>query len=176
MLNTLKLTTAAAALAMVPVMGSAATVVPGGGPYDVLADSYDFNTDLGVGSAGQTLSFDFFNGSGSTAAVTFFGYSVLQQAAFFTGGVQFDFGGMFTSSVAESAQGGFDATSFLLGAGQSATLTVTYGDVVDRGPSGGTADIDFTVEAAVVPVPAAGLLLLTALGGAAALRRRKAAA
>ena len=35
-------------------------------------------------------------------------------------------------------------------------------------------EIDFDIETAVVPVPAAGGLLLLALGGIAALRRRKA--
>lgn len=37
----------------------------------------------------------------------------------------------------------------------------------------GEADVDFNVAATTVPVPAGGLLLISALGGVAAMRRRK---
>ncbi len=171
MLSKLKYTAAAAALALTPFAVSAATVVNDGGTYDVLADSYEFQESYDVGESGDTLTFTFENTSGADAAVTFFGVTVQQNTAVFDDGVSVDFG-TYSETFDEGDSGG-DNTTFTIAAGDSATLTIMFGDVVDTGPTGGSTDIDFTVEAAVVPVPAAGLLLLSALGGAVALRRRK---
>ena len=129
-----------------------------------------------AGEAGDTLTFSFENTSTSTAAVTFFGWSVQQNLAAFTDGVQLSFDS-YMDSVGEGVSGG-DNTNFLVAAGDTATLTITYGAVYDltTDDDGSFANIDFTVRAAVVPIPAAGLLLLTALGGVAVMRRRKTAA
>jgi hypothetical protein len=167
---------AAAALALTPVVASAATITPAdtGTNYDLLAESYDFDENFGLGTTGATLTYSFTNNSATTAAVTFFGVSVNQNSAEFTDGVSVDFH-TFSADYAQGETTGENAT-FNVASGATATLTIQFGDVVDNAVTGGTANIDFTVEAALVPVPAAGLLLLTALGGIAVMRRRKAAA
>ena len=57
----------------------------------------------------------------------------------------------------------FDATN-----GFSKTLVIAWTNIAGQG-----AGILIQAQASAVPIPAAGLLLLTALGGAAAMRRRK---
>jgi hypothetical protein len=57
-----------------------------------------------------------------------------------------------------------------IAAGGESVLTVDFGDFTGRAASGG--DIDFFVAA--IPLPAGGLLLLSAFGAAAVLRRKKA--
>lgn len=180
MISKFKYMAAAAALAIAPLAASAATITPadsGGAAFDLLADTYSFQEQFAVGDTGDTLTFDFENTSGSTAAVTLFGWTVEQNAAAFTGGVDISFG-TYVASADQGVSTGGNA-QFFVGAGDTVTLTLTYGDVFDTFGSthpDDLADIDFTVQAAIVPVPAAGLLLLTALGGAFAMRRRKTAA
>jgi hypothetical protein len=163
----------ALALAVAPVAASSATMVTdGGGPYDLLADMYKFEGDFVAGTAGDTLTFSFVNSSNTTAAVTFFGITLNQLSAAFTDGVQLTFGPIIdsfgTTSVGEQY-------SFLVDPNQVVNLAITFGNVFDTIPDGftGQANIDFQVTAAAVPLPAAGFLLLGALGGLAALRRRK---
>jgi len=165
---------AAAAVALAPLAASAATI-NSGDTVDILAeDVYEYDTDFMVNAAGDTLTFTFENNGAADAVLTFFGITVEQSAAAFSDGVDVMFG-PYTTSFDEGVTGG-DSTTFQIAAMSSATLTITFGDVVDVGPTGGNANIDFSVAAAVVPLPAAGLLLLTALGGVAAMRRRKTAA
>ena len=59
--------------------------------------------------------------------------------------------------------------TFSIANGDSFTIRVRADDVV------GVSDIDYTVEAVAIPIPAAGFLLLAGLGGLAAVRRRKTA-
>lgn len=177
-MNTFKYALAGAALALAPISAHAATLTmaDSGSNFDLLADSYSFDENFHVGDAGGTLTFSFTNNDASTAAVTFFGFSVEQNLAAFTDGVDLSFG-TFVADVAEGASMGAN-TNFLVASGDTVTLSITYGTVFDLPPSfpGDLANIDFSIQAAVVPIPAAGLLLLTALGGAFAMRRRKTAA
>lgn len=173
MMQSMKTTLGAAAIALLPVMGSAATTVTTGGTYDVLADAYRFEAGHQVGDAGGEYTFTFYNSSSTAAALTLFGGTVKQVTAAFDDGVSIMFGDKFTRDYAEG-ETDFFRTTFTLAAGETQVLTIMFGDTVSVGRFGnGDANIDFSLAATTVPVPAAGLLLLTALGGAAALRRRK---
>ncbi|WP_210526666.1 VPLPA-CTERM sorting domain-containing protein [Rubellimicrobium arenae] len=176
MLQQLKTLGLAAALLAVPVMASATTVVTPGGSYDLLSDDFFFEQAFDLGDAGDTYVFSFENTSDRLAAVALLGGTVQQLSAAFQGGVSITFGSAGPFTFAEDETSGFENT-LLVGAGETVDLTLTFGQVIDTGVRpGGKTDIDFAIEAAVIPVPATGLLLLTAVGGLAALRRRRAAA
>jgi hypothetical protein len=176
-MHSLRRLTLAGLLAAAPLAATAATVeLNDGDSVDLLSDSYFFDGQFGIGDAGDTLTFTFTNNSTSSAALTLFGGTVQQTSAAFTGGVDLDFGTLVNLDLDQGEDLSFEYDNLVVGAGSSVTLTITFGNVIDTGRrEGGVADIDFSVEAALVPVPAAGLLLLTALGGLAVSRRRKAA-
>lgn len=161
----------ALAVALLPGVASATTVVVDGGSYDIFADDYRFNDVFLVGDAADVLTFTFVNYSTTAAALTVFGATVQQLTAAFTDGVDISFG-TFSTFIAQGVTDGFE-TTILLAANSSTDLVLDFGAVVEKGAEGGSADIDFALEAAAVPVPAAGLMLLGALGGLGVLRRRK---
>ncbi|WP_176559612.1 VPLPA-CTERM sorting domain-containing protein [Rubellimicrobium roseum] len=172
MLSKLKVAGLAAAMLVAPVAATATTFVSPGGSYDLLADDYFFNGQFAIGDTGNTYTFSFVNTS-STAALANVGATVQQVSAAFAGGVSFTWGSEGPFSIAQDDTDGFES-EVLVAAGQTIDLILSFGNVIDTGKrAGGTADIDFAVEAAVIPVPAAGLLLLTAMGGLALARRRK---
>ncbi len=161
----------AAVIAMTPMAASAVTIAPGD-TVDVLGGFYEFEEDIAIGTPGATKSFTFENSSSSVVAVTLFQGTILQLSAAFENGVDI----MFGSYYASIAQGmaGFFGGSINIAPGASEVLSITFGKVLDTGEQGqGKANIDFAVEASVVPLPAAGFLLIGAIGGLAALRRRK---
>jgi len=165
---------AAAALSLSSLAASAATINPGDS-VDVLASAYNFQETFDNGTAGGVYDFVFNNTSATSVAVTIAFATVKQlgSIAYFVGGVTTEFLG---GSSRFTAQGVLDAftISTVIAAGGSDTLRVTFGDVVTS--FGAQTDIDFTVVASAVPVPAGLLLLGTALGGLGFARRRKMAA
>ncbi|WP_210528223.1 VPLPA-CTERM sorting domain-containing protein [Rubellimicrobium arenae] len=173
MIDRLKAAGLAAVLLAAPCVASATTLVSPGGSYDLLSDDFFFDGVFEIGDAGDTYTFSFTNTSSGGAALSILGGTVQQLSAAFKGGVSFAFGTAAPVTVGQDVTTGFEEPLFVQ-AGQTVDLVLTFGEVIDTGVrKGGVADIDFAVEAAVIPVPAAGLLLLSALGGMAALGRRK---
>ena len=168
---------AALALAIsLPFAASAATL-ESGKTYDLFPDGvFTFQLGpLGDNVSGGTLEFTFRNNADSAAAVTIATGTINQDVETqgvpgfgFTNGVQWSFGSA-SGSTAAGQQFNFKMIA-TLEAGQSETLKLVYGTSYGTG-----ADIDVTVRAGIVPVPAAGFLLLGGLGGLIALKRRKTA-
>ena len=164
---------AGAAVVALASAASAATVINGGsiaagdnglgnailGPNGEANFIYTATTDLRVLDFISVSSVGF--NDGTDLAQISFGY-VGDPGAYLGTYDTFVISGATTES--NSTIGGFD-----LRAGQSFTLFFEYG----AGEFETSNQYSFrTTELAAVPVPAAGLLLLTALGGAAALRRK----
>lgn len=162
------LTTASAANAAVINPGETVDLFPEGnysynlGPVD--SDNPDTVDSVSAG----TLDFAFTNNLDTPAALTVLVSTIKQLVGVygFLGGVSVAFGG----SAVDVPEGAFEAFSLdtTIEAGATETLTFTHGASFGKG-----ADIDFTVTAAPVPVPAAGLLLVGGLGALVAVRRRK---
>jgi len=174
-MNKIKAVGLAAAMVVAPLAASAATVVPGGS-YDLLADAYTFDGNFDIGASGDVYTFSFTNTSSKGAAVTLVGFDVRQTTAAFTGGASLQAGPL-TFAFDQDDTNGAESGTFKVASGDTIDLVLTFGDVVDAGIMNGKgqAQVGFDIEAAVVPVPAAGLLLLTAIGGLGLARRRKTA-
>lgn len=161
----------ASAIAVAPFAANATTMLNDGGTETIGAgDSFFFQLASAAGDAGSTLTFNFDNASAASTTVAVTNATVGQFLASYTGGVEFAWSTGGTSTVAEGATSATGEFTTTIAAGGSSTLTVTYGDVVAG--LGDTADIDVFISA--VPLPAGGLLLLSAFGAVAVARRKKA--
>ena len=158
--------------------GHAATITgtlagfEGGAPViDLLGGPYDFNAGFTGADAAGSFTFNFQNTSGSAILLSLVNATIGQSASlFFTGGVQTTFG----TEVQNTLQGALDAFSLqaLLNPGDLISLVFSFGDPVSPNQSG--PDIDFNIEASVVPLPAGLLLFLSGLFGIGFLGRYKA--
>lgn len=175
-------------IVLAPLSASAVTVTQTGvtgdpftanGTIDVLAGA-SFNAVFDDGDSAGTAYFNLHNYSGSTAAVTFV-VTTIQQCVLscgFTDGafIDLNWNGLFDGapeySVGENQTGSW-TFSFLIAASSIQYFDFIYGD--PYGTANLKPDFDFTVEAALVPLPAGGLLLLSALGGLGLARRRRSA-
>ncbi len=160
---------ATAVALLLPVGAMAATVelVEGGATNSInLGDDYYYNPDIDAGGAGN----DTFTIQAGSVPVSLEGATVtLEKVGQFT-----DFMVMVNGTVIIPI---FDMMSFsayefttTLAAGVPQNIVVSWSGVTGAG-----AQYDMQLLPAAIPVPAAGLLLITALGGVAAMRRRKTA-
>jgi hypothetical protein len=179
MFNRLKFLAVAAAVAMAPLGASAATLNPindivSGGTYDIDLGPYAFGVFMTSSDNVLSYTFNFTNTSAVSQTFGAVVATVLQSTAQFVGGMTAAWTNGDSIMIAQgtgpanhpSRTQGFSIFT-QLSAGETDTLTLTFGDTTGRGNAG----LQMTV--ASVPVPAGGLLLIGALGGIAALRRRK---
>ena len=149
-----------------------------GGTYDINAKAYFFGVEFELIDGAQDYVFNFTNFTSTASTVGVSVATVLQSSAKFLNGMTASWTNGETFFVSEGLTTAFTIET-LLAAGGADTLTLSFGDTVDQPLVPGTdgeAGLQMTVYGvSAVPVPAAGFLLLGALGGIAALRRRKTA-
>ncbi len=139
--------------------------VPGASQFNIVFDASD------VDKAGL-LTFNVINTSENK--VNFKIRSTVNQGDTdygFMGGVDLWLSGELTSIAGGDLFGGTTLLEGSLAGNDTTFFTYDFGKVY--GEEGNYPDIDFRVSATVVPIPAAGFLLIGALGGLAAVRRRK---
>ena len=149
------------------------------GTIDVNAGA-SFNADFVNADNAGNFCFNMKNSSLTTAVVTLAVATVNQGTAAnfgwgFVGGVKLVSAQLGTLWTVQ--QGAFASNSFKfqLAAGQEIFFDWIYGNPYTTAGLA-TPKINFAVFAVPVPIPAAGFLLIAALGGLAALRRRKSVA
>lgn len=185
MLKNIKLAGAALALSLAAVSANAATIdgdLQISGSLDFAASDFSAtgNVDFNGAHVAQ-------NGSGDLSVLNPFSlvnifdidFTAVGQTLWTTtplgGGVTFEFIANSFSGF-DAAEGQFTATGILKGTGFDDTNAVFAFDVVSLGGSSSYTSELQTIDAAPapVPLPAAGFLLVGALGGLAAAGRRKA--
>jgi hypothetical protein len=172
MLGMRKITALALAIAMVTgVAAQAATITPGTTNIDA-PNAYDYQGVFQVGSGANTLTF----GLDAIEALKLKGaVSTLQFTGSFTNiNVSLDGVSVAGVCILGGAACGYQLAETAFNNGDFKNLVVSW-DNVAGGIQTGVAQVNLQLKTAAVPVPAAGLLLLCALGGLGALRRRKVA-
>ena len=174
MLNLLKTSAVAAVVATAPFAASALTVITDGSVNEVIPGELYLSSDIqGTGGAGSWSAKFFYPAPEIDSSLP------ATVSASILPGTLSAFSGLTIAWHEGDGMIGAVLDSVAVAAGVT-TLSTTFEDpnfdqylVVSWEDSTAGVDFDVEVQVAAVPVPAAGLMLLTALGGAAALRRRK---
>ncbi len=152
------------------ITGSLAGSESGVPVIDLLAGPYDFNAGFTGADPAGSFTFNFQNTSGTAIVLSIVNATIGQSnSLFFTDGVQTIFGAL-VHNTAEKALDAFSLQA-LLNPGDLISLIFSYGDPVSPNQAG--PDIDFNIEASVVPLPAGLLLFLSGLFGIGFLGRYK---
>jgi hypothetical protein len=185
MLNKTSLAAALSVAMALPFAAGASTLnlsntIVDGGSYDMVgawffAEAFQREDDAG------SREFTFMNLSTISQNIMLTSTTVNTLSAMFQGGITFEWlqSGLtqFVSQGTTSFSGILDNT---IGANGSDTLRVTFGDPRrrDNGSVNDTAhfSVAFDSSVAAVPLPAGGVLLISAIAGIAAMRRRRKAA
>lgn len=185
MLNFRTLAAALSAAGLIPFGAGASTINPAsdiasGGIYDMLGAHF-YAEAFTRADGGGFRDFTFTNADGSAQNMLLTSATVNALTTMFKGGVTFEWleSGLsiFSGQGKRHFSGELDNT---IAANGFDTLRISFGDPKRRrdAAEGGLAHFSVAFEAtpAPVPLPAGGLLLLSALGGIAMLRRRRNAA
>ena len=170
----------AAVAAFAPLAASAATLDPAntledGGSYDIFDGPYFFDVTFEDPDGAESYSFTFENLTTTSQALAASFGTFVQSTLSFVGGVTISWASGESAFInGETVLKDTFELMTTIAPGGSDTLTLSFGD-----PEGGPKDrgnVDLVVNAtpAPVPVPAGGLLLVSALGGLALMRRRSA--
>jgi hypothetical protein len=185
MLNKTILAAALSVAMALPFGAGAATLNPAntiddGGSYDMVG-AYFFAEAFTRSDVGGTREFTFMNLNSNSQNMLLSTATVNTLSAFFKGGITFEwlqsglslFSGPQTTNFSDSLNN-------IIAANGSDTLRITFGDPKRRDNSSVSDTAHFSVQfdgsPAAVPLPAGGLLLISAIAGIAALRRRRLAA
>ena len=157
---------ATAALAFAPMAASASIVnVTDGGSYAFNpSDTYNFTQALSKSTSGGTASFTF-NTVGVTTGVVAGSVFLSTGAGLLNGMAEWISNNTVLASTSIGASGGYNLLNTIFSPDNEYTLKLSWDGVKSNGI--------LSAQVNVVPVPAAGVLLLGGLGAMGALRRRK---
>jgi hypothetical protein len=157
---------ATAALAIAPMAANASIVsVTDGGTYAFNpADTYNFAQALTKSASGGSASFTF-DTVGVTTGVVAGSVFLTTGAGLLNGMAQWISNSTVLASTSIGGSGGYTLLNTIFSPGNDYTLKLTWDGVKSNGI--------LSAQVNVVPVPAAGVLLLGGIGAMGALRRRK---
>lgn len=182
MLNKTSLAAVLSLAMALPFAAGAATLNPGntvvdGGSYDVLG-AYFFGEAFQRTDVAGTREFTFTNASAISQNMMLSTVTVTALSGMFANGISFEWLQSGASlSVGQRVTNFADSLNNMIAANGSDTLRITFGDPRRRDANQLNDTVGYQVAfdgtVAAVPLPAGGILLISAIAGIAAMRRRR---